>query len=351
MQKLGYIFLLILPLLASCTSPRLPHADLPTTVSAENYERFHRSLLVSDGDSRGFTHTGTMRYPAFQHDQARDIIISHFDQMGYSPRIDPFSFQKYGSIYTNCSNVIAIKSGTVDSRIHIIGAHYDTVDAADGNVVCCPGADDNGSGVAALLEIARAVKSLQFRDTIVFVAFDAEENGSYATGEPGSPGALHFVKTRITDDQAEVDETRFYKSSVVGMISIDMIGYDDPVSPPYVVIGRKSLHGSSIGNKLERAVETYTGLIPYESFGYGQSDHTPFHQAGIDAVHLLEYDFVDYWHRNGPTFSENPHYHSDSDSIDTPGYISYAYATEITRALVGYLCDQAGLLPNRNPEE
>jgi Zn-dependent M28 family amino/carboxypeptidase len=127
------------------------------------------------------------------------------------------------------------------------------------------------------------------------------------------------------------------------MISIDMIGYDDTASPPYVVIGRKNRKTSSVGRILGRAVETYTGLIPYERYGYGLSDHIPFQQAGIDSVHLMEYDFIDYWHPNGPTFSENPHYHSDSDSIDTPGYISYDYATETTRAVVGYLCDQAGL--------
>ncbi|MDF7798483.1 M20/M25/M40 family metallo-hydrolase [Pontiellaceae bacterium B1224] len=350
MRNLAYIFLIIIPLLASCRNPQLIRSEVPSKVSSRSYEQFHQSLFVSDGNSRGFTHSGELRRPAYQHDPAREIIAANFRDMGYITWLDAFSFEKFGAVYTNCANVVAVKRGTTGKRIHIIGAHYDTVDSAHAQVTRCPGADDNGSGVAGLLETARIIQNEQFRDTIIFIAFDAEEKGSYANDGPGSPGALHFINTHTTTEPSKVSTNTFLRSGIIGMVSIDMIGYDDAASPPFVVIGRKSFRGSSVGNDLERSIEMYSDLIPFQAYAYNQSDHMPFHHAGIDAVQLMEYDFKDYWNRNNSLMTENPHYHTDADSIDSPDYISYDYAAEITKCVVGYLCNQAGLIPFQGQE-
>ncbi|QBG49199.1 Zn-dependent exopeptidase M28 [Verrucomicrobia bacterium S94] len=335
----------LLPLLlTACTSPRQQIPELPNAVSSEQITCFHRNLYTADGNSRGFAHTDSVRYPAYQHDSARDYLLSTFREMGYKASLDPFHFTRFNAVYTNCANVVAIKVGSPGYRIHIIGAHYDTVDAAHESVTRCPGADDNGSGVAAMLETARVIQHAQFRDTIVFVAFDAEEKGSYGPGQKGSPGALHFLKTYTTDDPSTTADNCFLRSAIAGMISIDTIGYDNAGTPPYVVIGRKNFRRSSTGKHLENAIETSTGLIPRQAFGYNQSDHMPFQHAGIDAVHLVEYDFRKYWPEDEGTFIENPYYHTDADSIDSPDYISYAYITEITKALTAYLCEQALLI-------
>ncbi|MDZ8118373.1 M28 family metallopeptidase [Pontiella agarivorans] len=338
--------LLLLPLLLSaCTSPPEQIATLPDAVSVEHITRFHQALYTANGNSRGFTHKGSVREPAYQHDSARDYLLSTFREMGYSASLDPFHFTRFNAVYTNCANVVAIKTGSPGSRIHIIGAHYDTVDAAHEPVTRCPGADDNGSGVAALLETARVIQHAQFRDTIIFVAFDAEEKGAYGPGQKGSPGAQHFLKTYTADDPSTAADNSFLRSAIAGMISVDMIGYDNAETPPYVVIGRKNFRRSSTGKHLENAIETSTGLIPRQAFGYNQSDHMPFHHAGIDAVHLVEYDFRQYWPGDEGTFIENPYYHTDADSIDSPDYIAYPYIAEITKALTAYLCEQAVLIP------
>ena len=62
------------------------------------------------------------------------------------------------------------------------------------------------------------------------------------------------------------------------------------------------------------------------------SDHHPFELAGVDAALVIEYDV---W--------SNPHYHKATDAVETAGYIDYAYATKVTRGVLGYLATAAGL--------
>ena len=336
----------LLPLLASCTTPIRP-ADpysLPEDVSKEHYEYFHDSLYTSDGNSRGFTTGNSPRKPAHQHDDARDFIFSAFEAMGYDTRLDPFHFTYFGTVYTNCNNVIAVKPGTPGDKIHVVGAHYDTIDGGHTSANLCPGADDNGSGVAALLEAARTIKNHRFADTIIFIAFDAEEKGIFGPDQPGSPGAHHFVNTYTTDDEQSINENRYLRVDIESMISLDTIGYTDTNAAQKVIIGRKGISTQKVGADFSRAVTTYTALKPSRIYGYGVSDHIPFNHAGIESIHVVEAHFKDWWPLLGKSFRENPYYHSDQDSTDRPDYINYDYATQITCALVGYLCEQARLL-------
>ena len=307
-------------------------------VTEESYTAFHTNLFVADGDSRGFTAGTSPRQPLPQHDLARDFIHSSFQTMGYDTWLDTFSFAYAGVTYTNANNIVAIKWGSEGTNIYILGAHYDSIDASQGITGFCPGADDNASGTAAILEVAKAIKDNVFRDTIIIVAFDAEEKDY--------KGSKHFVDTHITNTIGATNSMLFYKPQIKAMVNLDMIAYNDPANGDQIVLGsrKKNLINSPLSLALEQSVLSYTTLVPFIDGGYNASDHISFYDAGISTIHVIEHDLKDYWN-NPPPFIENPHYHKTTDSIDQPGYISYPYATEVTKCITGYLCEQARAIP------
>ena len=336
------ISVLMLWAVGMCHAVTLP--EIVAEVSAGSYSNWLGSLYASDGNSRGFTHRDSPRVPLLQHDLARDFMVTNFQAMGYDTWPDPFTFtsSRTGYVYSNCNNVVAVKWGYGGTNVYIIGAHYDSVDLGDSTAPsltnACPGADDDASGTAALLEVAKAIKDYVFRDTIIIVALDAEEKDYW--------GSKHFVTHHIAELASETNKTIFLKSSIRAMVNVDTIAYDDTNTPRYVVIGNVGRETSPVAFALAESVTRYTSLLPYHGSDYNQSDHKIFQTAGIDSVQLIEYDFRDYW---GVGLTENPHYHSDGDSIDSPNYISYDYAAEITKVVVGALCDYAGVIPPVTP--
>ena len=130
-----------------------------------------------------------------------NYITQEFNSAGYNPEL-----QNFGPLQN--SNIIAEITGT-DNEVLIIGAHYDTVWLS-------PGADDNATGIAGLLEIARALSGSSPVKTIRFIAFANEEQPYSHTDDMGSR-----VYARSVNEKNE---------NIVGMISLEMLGYysDEP---------------------------------------------------------------------------------------------------------------------------
>jgi hypothetical protein len=311
-------------------------SNIVDEISVGSYSNHLASLYTFTGQSRGFTDGPNPRVPTDQHDLARDYLVSNFTAWGYDTWLDPFTFTYTTSTYANANNVVAVKWGTGGTNTYIIGAHYDSVDSGQpdpsgGFLPNCPGANDNASGVAALLESAEAIKNYIFRDTLIFIAFDAEEKGF--------KGATHFVNNHLTDSPALTNFTTFLKSEVKAMVNLDTIAYND-TTPWWVVLGSVSGGTNPVSTQMASAFSKYTTLNTTNSSGYAQSDHKVFNEAGIFSVHLIEYDYAPYFEGAG----QDPHSHKATDAIDTPGYIDFEYATEITRSIVGAVCDNAGLI-------
>jgi hypothetical protein len=309
-------------------------------VAVGSYSNFHINLFVSTGHSRGFSHNDGVREPAYQHDLARDYIASNFTAMGYDTWLDPFGFEYSNTngtyTYTNCNNVVAVKPGAGGTNVYIIGAHYDTVDVGQTDAWVtnlCPGADDNASGVAAMLEIARVMQDYTFRETIYFIAFDAEEKEF--------SGSRHFANTHTTGSATETNATNILRSRIKGMVSVDMIAYNKDETPDQVIIGSPVASTGQISYDLEQACTNHTGMQPLLMHLPG-SDHNAFEEVGIDAALVIEGDFLDYT-QNPPL--GNIHMHRDSDALETPGLISYRYAADVTKCVAGYVCEQAGVIP------
>jgi aminopeptidase YwaD len=218
---------------------------------------------------------------------SRDWIAAKFASFGYdSVVIDSFN-STIGSVLTPCQNVLAYKIGTVyPNHQVIIGAHRDGVPAS-------PAADDNGSGTAAVLELARILKDVPTDVTLIFSLYDAEEYGLY--------GSYHYVEGA----QARGD-------SIVYVLNMDMIAQITNNSYANVYHGT-ALQYSNLWITLADSLASITGYLAGTSSG---SDHYPFQQKGYEVSFVAEYDFSSVYH----TFR------------DSTSYMNFEYMTRMVKA-------------------
>lgn len=260
--------------------------------------RDHVSVLAGEIGERNLTNPGSLAKSA-------EYISGKFRQLGLPLREDSYSVN--GNVVVN---VEAELKGTIrPDQIVIVGAHYDSVPGS-------PGANDNASGVAAMLEVARLLRDAKPGQTVRFVAFTNEEPPWFLGEIMGSLVYARRIKER--------------GDNVVAMLSLETIGYysDEkksqqypaPFSAFYPDTGNFIGFVSDIGSRelLRRAIKTFreTTKFPSEGLaapagtpGVGWSDHWSFWQVGYPAIMLTDTAPFRY-----------PHYH---ESSDTPDKIDY----------------------------
>jgi len=205
-------------------------------------------------------------------------------------------------------NVFAIKKGLKSpDRVLVVGAHYDTV-------IGTPGADDNASAVAGMLELARLLKDVPLDRTIHFAAFTLEEPPFFRTTSMGSYRYAEGLNKEGMD--------------VEGMICLESIGYfsDEPESQffplpffrlIYPTTGNFIIFAGNFGSKgfLGRAKEGFIkGTdLPLETIsapsiipGMDFSDHRSFWKFGYNAFMVTD-----------TAFYRNPNYHTAGDLPET----------------------------------
>jgi len=213
---------------------------------------------------------------------SRNWLAAKFASFGYDSVV-------YDSFYTSvqCENVLAYKIGTVmPDHYIIVGAHRDAVSGS-------PGADDNGSGTAAVLEMARILKNIDTDLTFVFALFDSEEQGLL--------GSNHYADQALANGD-----------SIVYMFNMDMIAEIANVSQA------KLYHGSVLTytQLCLQLADSLVGIAATLSGSSGGSDHYPFIQNGYEATFLHEYVFSSV-------------YHSSQDSTT---YMDFPYFTRMAKA-------------------
>ena len=169
---LGFLFTFSAAAWVSSVAASDPGTTVSSLVSEASYRSYLDDMLYTRfGDDRGF---GT------EHDLAQANIYSILSGFGLDVVLEPVSY--YGSTYYN---VVGTKWGTIYSgQEYVLGAHYDSVNN--------PGADDNASGTALMLEAARVLSGFDSEYTIRFIAFDREEQGLW--------GSEQYVQDHINDD-------------------------------------------------------------------------------------------------------------------------------------------------------
>ena len=233
---------------------------------------------------------------------AGEYLSGAYRSFGYEPKYQ--WFEPRGALNGKPANIIATLKGTENPElIYVVCSHYDSVAAG-------PGADDDSSGTAALLEAARVLAKRPMPATIVFASFTGEENGDL--------GSHEFVR---------LAQAAGWK--MTGILNNDMIGWandhrlDNLVR--YTNPGIRDLqHGASF----------FTRLITYDTRYYKSTDAAAFYDVYGDIVGGIgSYPLLG-----------NPHYHQPTDLLETVNHELVAETSKTTIASIMLLASSPSRL-------
>jgi Zn-dependent M28 family amino/carboxypeptidase len=257
--------------------------------------------------------------------KTEDYLREELVQAGYTVKDQTYTVQ--GDVVRNLEVELAGSSST--AGIIVVGAHYDTVPGTFG-------ADDNASGVAATLELARLLKTSRLRRTIRFVFFVNEEPPYFQTSEMGS---LVYAR-KLHRDAVPVS----------AMISLEMLGFysDSPGSQKYpplfsVLSPSRGNFIAFVGNPesrdlVRKATRRFreSAQFPSEGVaapsnlpGVGWSDHWSFWQQGYPAIMVTD-----------TALFRNPYYHTFQDTAERLDFNKMARVVEGIRSVVASLADE-----------
>ena len=215
-------------------------------------------------------------------------------------------------------NVIYDKHGATN-KILLFCAHYDTILQRDfeDSISRAPGANDNASGVSALLEASRIISQLNFEYSIRFVFFSGEEQGLW-----GSKYYAQYVKDRNEDLYAVVNmdmcaEPGFLETTNNNTTNVDV---DDGTTGS---VSTNNEASQILGQKMEQMAKDYTNLNVVNQWPIDNSDYMPFEARGY--VCLGAYD--------GSAVNRNHHYHSDTD---IPSNLDIDLLTSTTKMVLAF---------------
>lgn len=253
-----------------------------------------------------------------QLDKAERYITVRLMSYGYT-----VEFQKYTVSGREFKNIVATKQGTAYPYEYVlVGAHYDTCF----NV----GADDNASGVAGLLELARAFSKQEVKRSIKFVAFVNEEPPFFKTGAMGSMVYARAARAKDEDIIAVLilESVGYYSHKPYSQRYPPLLGLFLPNKGDFIgLVGNfpsqwlltSVASNFRIHSSLPMEALTLPAFIPAVTF----SDHYSFWKEGYPAVMITD-----------TAFYRNPNYHKDSDSYET---LDYQAMAELVNGLKGVL--------------
>lgn len=285
--------------------------------------RDHMSSTIPThlGQNRAFDMgtVGGVKVHGAQHDMAAEAIFVAFRRTGWTTRYDPFALVDVSRTLWQGKNIVAVKQGTTrPDEIYVIAGHYDSTANHETTWTTAPGADDNASGVAGMLDMARVFSRYTFDATIVFLVTDGEETTcTTSTVTYRRIGSIKYCMDHLTDNMK-------------AMISLDMIAWNNGSNKGRLETGYTQ--NTTLDAQITDALATYGGLGCVQNNSKNYSDHVSFANIGVPALMLIE-----------NAWSGNPSYHRQTDSVDTPNYIDYAYCTKMVKSIAGWLCEEAGL--------
>jgi Zn-dependent M28 family amino/carboxypeptidase len=252
---------------------------------------------------------------------AATYVEQQFASVGYSPTRETYMASGH-----QVANIVAeLPGGDRKNELVILGAHYDTFGTT-------PGADDNASAVAVMLEVARLLQPTTPARTVRFVGFACEEPPHFYTGEMGSQVYARQCKAR--------------GEKIVGMLCLEMVGFysTEPGSqriPPGIpralhwaipkrgdfLAAVANLHSICLlwqfrrGFKHSVQFPLFTFALPESIHEIRLSDNSSFWDQGYPALMLTDTSFL-----------RNPHYHLPSD---TPETLDFERMTLVTLGVAG----------------
>ena len=268
--------ILFLFVFISCKKNTVPDVTIKDDVELLSSDDFEGRQTGSEGELKAAQYIAK-RFKDLGLDAKG--TAQYFQAFSFKPKTDPHQEVKYtvkdGDSTITGTNVVGLINNNAATTI-VIGAHYDHLGfGAEGSLhrgkqAIHNGADDNASGVAVMLDLAKKLKTKNTNNNYLFIAFSGEEMGLL--------GSNYFVKNPTIDTKA-----------VNYMINMDMVGRlkQDSTLAVYGV------GTSPILKQTLKAHNTKFKLIQKES-GVGPSDHTSFYNADIPVLHFFTGQHEDY---------------------------------------------------------
>ncbi|MDI6804523.1 MAG: M28 family peptidase [Bacteroidota bacterium] len=300
MKKNIYVLILLAILVTNAFSQTTLLDSLINKVSVDSLRLYIRQL---SGDTScvigGSPYTIVSRHKLQPgNNKAAQYIYEKFQRFGLTAQYDSFS--------TTGKNVIGTKVGThFPNKYYVVCGHFDDMPIE----TIAPGADDNASGTAGVIELARILSQYNPQYTIKFIGFDEEEQGLV--------GSIYYAT-----------QARNRNDTILGVINLDMIGYDGNND------GKINVHSKNVANTVEIAndfvnnIATYNiGLVPVIVASQPYSDHESFLAKNYGAILVIE-DNNDF----------HPYYHTTSDRFQ---YINVPYFHKMVKATMATLAKYA----------
>ena len=243
---------------------------------------------------------------------ASDWIAARMAALGLEVEQQPFYASTWTGSGNAAPNVIGIQRGTLYPDVYVVcGSHFDSFsyEAMYGGGTC-PGADDNATGVASVLESARIMTQYEFEYSIVYCAFGCEEMGLYGS---------EAYASRCQQEGMEI--LGYFNNDMNGYLYGDVI-HIDCIYPNSV---------APIGDYYMNVGSVYFPELPirHVNFSEGDSDHTSFNNHGYMGI----YPFEDYQHYS-------PNIHTPNDLIG-PSVTSFEMSQQYCRMNIGCLSEIA----------
>lgn len=332
------------------TAPRsLPNRDIQNMIKEVSAKRIEADIrkLVSFGTRNTLSEQDN---PKRGIGAARDWIFTEFQKMsadcGNCLTVEKQSFLQpanpppRGRIPepTTLTNVFAVLKGTTDpDRVYVVSGHYDSMCTSPTDATCdAPGANDDASGTAAVMELARVMSKRKFDATIVFMAVPGEEQGLLGAAyyaDEAKKKAMN-IEAMFTNDIVGGVTTQ--KSSIFrNRVRVFSEGVPSNETEQQAA-SRRSVGGENdsasrqlgryIKEQADRYLKNFKAWIIYRRDRYGRGgDHIPFLERGFAAVRFTESD-EDYTHQHQNVRTENGIFYGD-----TPEFVDFEYAANVTR--------------------
>ncbi|QXZ09352.1 M28 family peptidase [Comamonas sp. Y33R10-2] len=297
------------------------HTAIPDFQASPDRLRKHVRVLSEDFLGRGFDQPQTLQ-------RAADYIVAELAQSGVTAERQ--RFEVGGQSYEN----LIARFGPVEGAkpLLVMGAHYDSALTHEG--VPTPGADDNASGVAGLLELARLLVNKAPSQPVELVFYTLEEPPNFRTDDMGS--YRHALSLQQRNQPVRL------------MLSIEMIGYysDEPGSQTYPLAPLGWIYpdkGNFIGliGELKNFGEMRRTKAVMRAAGGGQNPLEVHSLNSPRFVHGVDFsDHLNYWRLGYPaimvtdtSFMRNPHYHQRTDTWERLDYTRMAQVVRMLAAV------------------
>ena len=311
-------------------------------VVADDNQPFDRAAIANRVDMARLTsHFNTVYGERSNHskgskakyDSVRNFIARYFAQSNLDLELMTWSGGDQ-----QMTNILGKKDGLTSNETIVLGAHYDTVDGS-------PGADDNTSGVIALIELAACISDLQFAKSILLVAFDGEEKGLLGShhfleqiaGYPGIKAYLNYDMIGYASDEKNSQPLP------PGMDQLFPAAYNELSADEFrgnfllLMSNDSSTHIAKIfqsnARQFVQDLKLVSIVIPQNGLTaptlFRASDHAGFWDKSIPAISIGDTGNI-----------RNPHYHSPEDTRAT---INFKFLGSTIRASVAALAELAGI--------